>query len=246
MLCHIVTIFPEYFTGILKTGVLRIAQEKKILSISLINLRDFADNSYRTVDDYPYGGGSGMIMKPEPIFRAVAAIKEEESYIILTSPAGRRFDQNLARELSQKKHLIFISGRYKGVDERVKYLTNDEISIGDFILSGGEAACAVILEAVVRLLPGVVGDEESIVSDSFVSGILDAPHYTRPANYQGYEVPKILLSGDHEKIKRWRRKEALRRTLLRRPDLLKNAPLSPEDLRLLEEIKREEGKENQD
>lgn len=244
MLCHILTIFPEYFTGILKTGVLRIAEEKNLLNVSLINLRNFTDNSYRTVDDYPYGGGSGMIMKPEPIFRAVESVKRNNSYIILTSPSGRKFDQKLAKELSKREHLIFISGRYKGVDERVrKYLVNDEISIGDFILSGGEAACAVILEAIVRLIPGVVGDEESINTDSFVSGILDSSYYTRPADYQGYKVPEILLSGDHEKIRIWRRKEALKRTLLRRPDLLENINLTTEDLKLLEEIKKEIGKE---
>ncbi|MEO0102552.1 MAG: tRNA (guanosine(37)-N1)-methyltransferase TrmD [candidate division WOR-3 bacterium] len=244
MLCHILTIFPEYFTGILKTGVLRIAEEKNLLNVSLINLRNFTDNSYRTVDDYPYGGGSGMIMKPEPIFRAVESVKKNNSYIILTSPSGRKFDQKLAKELSKREHLIFISGRYKGVDERVrKYLVNDEISIGDFILSGGEAACAVILEAIVRLIPGVVGDEESINTDSFVSGILDSSYYTRPADYQGYKVPEILLSGDHEKIRIWRRKEALKRTLLRRPDLLENINLTTEDLKLLEEIKKEIGKE---
>lgn len=242
MVCHIITIFPEYFTGILNTGVLRIAEEKKILNVSLINLRNFTDNSYRTVDDYPYGGGSGMIMKPEPIFRAVESVKKNNSYIILTSPSGRKFNQELAKELSKREHLIFIAGRYKGVDERTReYLVDDEISIGDFILAGGEAACAVILEAIVRLIPGVVGDEESITTDSFVSGILDSPYYTRPADYRGYKVPEILLSGDHEKIRIWRRKEALRRTLLKRPDLLENINLTTEDLKLLKEIKEEIG-----
>jgi tRNA (guanine37-N1)-methyltransferase len=241
MLCHIITIFPEYFAGILKIGILRIAQEKKILNVTLINLRDFAMDSYRTVDDYPYGGGSGMIMKPEPIFQAVESVKREDSYVILTSPQGRRFEQNLAKELSQKEHLIFICGRYKGVDERVReFLADEEISLGDFILAGGEAVCSVILEAVVRLIPGVVGDEESVATDSFVSGILDAPYYTRPADYRGYRVPEILLSGDHQKIRVWRRKEALRRTLLRRPDLLERAELTPEDIKLLKEIEEEE------
>ncbi len=240
MLTSIITIFPEYFAGILNTGVLRIAQEKGVLTASLINLRDFTEDAYRTVDDYPYGGGSGMIMKPEPIFKAVSAIRRENSWTILLSPQGRVFNQKIAQELTQKRHLIFICGRYKGVDERVRrYLIDDEISLGDYILAGGEAACSVILEAVVRLLPGVVGDEESVTTDSFVSGILDAPYYTRPVDYLGYKVPQILLSGDHQKIKRWRRKEALRLTLLRRPDLLKEVTLTPEDRELLKEIERE-------
>ncbi len=241
MLCHIITIFPEYFSGILNTGILRIAQEKGLLTVSLINLRDFATDAYRTVDDYPYGGGSGMILKPEPVVNAVESIKKENSYLILTSPKGRRFDQSRAQELALKEHLIFICGRYKGIDERVRqYLMPDEISVGDFILSGGEAGCAIILEACVRLIPGVVGDEESIASDSFVSGILDAPYYTRPAQFRNYKVPEVLLSGNHAQIRRWRRKEALRITLLRRPDLLKKIPLSAEDIKLLQEIEEEE------
>ncbi len=239
MECHIITIFPEFFSGILTTGILRRAQEKGLLKVSLISLRDFANDSYRTVDDYPFGGGAGMILKPEPVFKAVESVKKEDSFVILTSPKGERFDQKKALALSKKEDLIFICGRYKGVDERIMNLVNCEISIGDFILSGGEVACAVILESCVRLIPGVVGDEESVATDSFISGILDAPYWTRPQDFRGYKVPEVLLSGDHEKIRRWRRKEALRITLLRRPDLLEKANLSEEDLKLLQEIKEE-------
>ncbi|MCX7784625.1 MAG: tRNA (guanosine(37)-N1)-methyltransferase TrmD [candidate division WOR-3 bacterium] len=222
MLVHIITIFPEYFANPINCGVLRIAQEKDIVQIQLINLRDFATDNYRTVDDYPFGGGPGMILKPEPIFKAVESVKKDDSYVILLSPQGRQFNQKLACELSQKKHLVLICGRYKGVDHRVsEYLVNDEISIGDYVLSGGEVAALVILEATIRLLPGVVGDRDSVDSDSFSSGLLDAPYYTRPQDFRGYKVPDVLVSGDHKKIKEWRRQQALKLTQQKRPDLLK-------------------------
>jgi|UniRef100_A0A7C6A8C1 tRNA (guanine37-N1)-methyltransferase len=243
MLLHIVTIFPEYFTGPFSCGVLRIAQEKGIAQLKTLNLRDFASDNYRTVDDYPFGGGSGMVLKPEPIFRAVESVQQKDSYIILLSPQGRRFDQKIALCLAQKSHLIIICGRYKGVDERVrKFLANDEISIGDYILSGGEAPALVIIESVIRLLPGVVGAKESIATDSFIQDILDAPYYTRPRNFRGLKVPEILLSGDHEAIRRWRRLQSLKVTKERRPELLTNLKLTEEEKNFLAKEAWENGK----
>ncbi len=229
MLIHIITIFPDFFTNPINYGVFRIAQEKSIAQIQLINLRDFATDNYRTVDDYPFGGGPGMILKPEPIFKAVESVRKDNSYVILLSPQGRQFKQKIAQELSRKEHLILICGRYKGVDHRVsEYLVDDEISIGDYVLSGGEAAALVILEAIIRLLPGVVGDRDSVETDSFTSGLLDAPYYTRPQDFRGYKVPEVLVSGDHKKIRAWRLEQALKLTQEKRPDLL-NREYSPND-----------------
>lgn len=223
MRVDIITIFPEFFSGPFNCGVIRIAQEKNAVRLNLINLRDFATDAYRTVDDYPYGGFPGMILKPEPIFKAAESVKQQDSYIILLSPQGRVLNQNIILELSKKSHLILICGRYKGVDERVRqHLINDEISIGDYILSGGEVAALVLIESIVRLLPNVVGDKESLASDSFISGLLDAPYYTRPQNFRGYKVPEILISGNHQKIKEWRDMMALKLTKEKRPDLLQS------------------------
>ncbi|MEO0077295.1 MAG: tRNA (guanosine(37)-N1)-methyltransferase TrmD [candidate division WOR-3 bacterium] len=223
MRVDIITIFPEFFSGPFNCGVIRIAQEKNAVRLNLINLRDFATDAYRTVDDYPYGGFPGMILKPEPIFKAAESVKQQDSYIILLSPQGRVLNQSIILELSKKSHLILICGRYKGVDERVRqHLINDEISIGDYILSGGEVAALVLIESIVRLLPNVVGDKESLASDSFISGLLDAPYYTRPQNFRGYKVPEILISGNHQKIKEWRDMMALKLTKEKRPDLLKS------------------------
>ncbi|MCS7258019.1 MAG: tRNA (guanosine(37)-N1)-methyltransferase TrmD [candidate division WOR-3 bacterium] len=220
MRIHIITVFPEYFESPLRLGILRVAQEKELVKINTINLRDFADDSYRTVDDYPFGGGSGMILKPEPIFKATESVREKDSYVILLSPKGRLFTQECALELSAKPHLIFICGRYKDVDERVReHLIDDEISIGDYILAGGEAAALVILEAVIRLLEGAVGNKESVATDSFMQGLLDAPYYTRPQDFRGFKVPEVLLSGNHQKIAEWRKTQALKLTKERRPDL---------------------------
>ncbi|MEO0082945.1 MAG: tRNA (guanosine(37)-N1)-methyltransferase TrmD [candidate division WOR-3 bacterium] len=227
MRVDIITIFPEFFSGPFNCGVIRIAQEKNAVRLNLINLRDFATDAYRTVDDYPYGGFPGMILKPEPIFKAAESVKQQDSYIILLSPQGRVLNQSIILELSKKSHLILICGRYKGVDERVRqHLINDEISIGDYILSGGEVAALVLIESIVRLLPNVVGDKESLASDSFISGLLDAPYYTRPQNFRGYKVPEILISGNHQKIKEWRDMMALKLTKERRPDLLKSEQLN--------------------
>ncbi|MDH5185938.1 MAG: tRNA (guanosine(37)-N1)-methyltransferase TrmD [candidate division WOR-3 bacterium] len=246
MLFQIITIFPEFFSGPLACGVLRIAHEKKIAGIETINLRDFTHDNYRTVDDAPFGGGAGMILKPEPIFEAVEKIKQDGSHSILLSPQGRRFDQKVAAGLSQKTHIIIICGRYKGVDERVrKFLVDDEISIGDYILSGGEAAALVIIEAVVRLLPGVVGDEESITTDSFSQNLLDAPYYTRPREFRGLKVPEVLVSGNHEAIRQWRRFQALKATKERRPELLRTIELTEAEKKFLERKEPENGGEDE-
>mgnify|MGYP000330213855 FL=1 len=243
MRIDIVTIFPEAFAP-LDLSILGRARAAGIVDIRVHNLRDFTTDRHRTVDDYPYGGGAGMVMKPEPFFAAVEAIMREartsRPRIILTTPQGRLFTQEIARELASWDHLILLCGHYEGVDERVAQgLATDEISIGDYVLTGGELAAMVIVDAVVRLIPGVVGEEESVRQDSFSEGLLDYPQYTRPPEFRGMRVPEVLLSGHHEQIRRWRRKEALRRTLLRRPDLLRKANLTEEDRRLLEEIQRE-------
>ena len=243
MRIDIITIFPEAFAP-LDLSILGRARAAGIVDIRVHNLRDFTTDRHRTVDDYPYGGGAGMVMKPEPFFAAVEAIMREartaRPRIILTTPQGRLFTQEIANELASWDHLILLCGHYEGVDERVSEgLATDEISIGDYVLTGGELAAMVIVDAVVRLIPGVVGEEESVRQDSFSEGLLDYPQYTRPPEFRGMRVPEVLLSGHHEQIRRWRRKEALRRTLLRRPDLLRKANLTEEDQRLLEEIQRE-------
>ncbi len=225
MRVHIVTIFPEFFTGPLQCGVMRIGQEKNMVQVDTINLRDFATDTYRTVDDYPFGGFPGMILKPEPIFKAVESVRQDNSYVILFSPQGRALNQDIVNDLSRKEHLIMICGRYKGVDGRVaEHLVDDEISVGDYVLSGGETASLVLLEAMTRLLPDVVGDKESVNSDSFISGLLDAPYYTRPQDFRGYKVPEVLVSGNHQKVKEWRDDMALKLTKEKRPDLLRNIP----------------------
>jgi len=240
---HIITLFPEYFKEALEIGPIRKAREIGVLSISFLNLKDFAD-SPKEVDDYPYGGGSGMILKVEPIKRAIDSVRREKSYVILLSPQGITFNQKLAHKLKEKEHLMIICGRYKDVDERVRKYVDLEISIGDYILSGGEPAALVLIDSISRLLPGALGDEDSSITDSFEKGLLDAPYYTRPRIFNGMEVPEVLLSGDHKKIKLWRKKESLRRTLKRRPDLLKKMNLTEEERKLLEEIIEEENYKN--
>ncbi|MGC9001433.1 MAG: tRNA (guanosine(37)-N1)-methyltransferase TrmD [Dictyoglomus sp.] len=235
----IVTIFPEMFKGPFEVSILKKAQDKGLVEIKVYNLRDFTEDKHRTVDDYPYGGGSGMVMKPEPIFKAVRSLKKEDSEVILLSPSGDLFNQKIAEELSKKNHLILICGRYEGVDERVKSIITREISIGDYVLTGGEIPAMVIVDAVVRLVPGVLGDPDSLREESFQWGILEYPQYTHPRDFEGMKVPDILLSGNHERIRRWRRKEALKKTFLKRPDLLEKTSLTQEDLELLEEIKKE-------
>lgn len=232
MRISIVTIFPEFFPGVLELGMIRVARERGVLDVQVVNLREFTRDRHRTTDDAPFGGGVGMVMLAEPIFRAVAAIEPERSarHVVLTTPQGRPFRQADATRLAGRSHVVLVCGRYKGVDERVsEALVDEELSLGDFVLSGGEPAALCVVDAVARLLPGVLGDFDSAESDSFHSGLLDCAYYTRPAEFEGRRVPSVLLSGDHARIARWRREDALRRTLERRPDLLDAAALDAAD-----------------
>lgn len=239
----VLSILPDVFHAYFGHGIVRRALDSGALRADIHNLRDFTHDTHRTVDDTPYGGGPGMVMKPEPFQEAVGHIKSDgvDTLTIMPSPQGEPFDQALAEELSrEKRRLLFLCGRYEGIDERVREVYADrEISLGDYVLSGGELAALVIIDAVVRLLPGAVGDERSLSEESFSWGILDYPHYTRPPEWKGLKVPEVLLSGNHREIQLWRRKEALRRTLKRRPDLIEKAPLTEEDLKLLKSIKEE-------
>jgi tRNA (guanine37-N1)-methyltransferase len=243
----VLTLFPEMFEGPLSESILRLAQELGLISVGLTNIRDFARDKHRTADDYPYGGGSGMVMKPEPIFEATESVLAEGSSdstaVILLSARGRLFDQALAAELAGCERLVLICGRYKGVDERVISLVTHEVSIGDYVLTGGELAAMVIVDAVARLVPGVLGDIESAETDSHFDGLLGPPVYTRPEDYEEQRVPEVLLSGNHERIRLWRRKAALRVTKERRPDLLEAAQLTDEDIKILGEIEREDANE---
>jgi tRNA (guanine37-N1)-methyltransferase len=237
MRIDILTLFPEMFAAPLRAGLLGRAIERGILEVVVTNIRDFATDHYRTVDDAPFGGGAGMVMKCEPVFGAVADLRGKNSLerIILLSPRGRTLNQARVCELAQVPDAVLICGRYEGVDERVSVgLCTEEISIGDYVLSGGELPALVLVEAVSRMLPGVVGKWDSVVTDSFYDGILGPPQYTRPAVFQGMEVPSVLRNGNHADIERWRRKEALRVTLTRRPELLTGC--SKEDIRLLAEL----------
>lgn len=239
----VLTLFPEMFAGPLNESIIKRAQERGLVSIYLHNIRDYATGRHRITDDAPYGGGGGMVMKPEPIFAAVEAILGDEKGVpvILLSPQGRLFTQEVAKELSRYPRLVLICGRYEGVDERVReHLATDEISIGDYVLSGGELAAMVIIDAVTRLLPGVLGDPGATFEDSYAWGLLEYPHYTRPAVFRGWAVPEVLLSGNHAAIARWRREQALRRTWERRPDLLERAPLTSEDRAFLARLQREQ------
>lgn len=238
----ILSIFPEMFTSFLNSSILKKAQEKGIIEIRLCDIRQYAEDKHRMTDDAPYGGGGGMVMKVEPIDRALKdlASVEGNEIIVLLTPQGETFNQEVAEQLSQYSRLILICGHYEGVDERVReYLVDREISIGDYILTGGELSALVIVDAVSRLIPGVLGNSESALSDSFSMGILEYPHYTRPSEYRGWETPEVLLSGNHREIQQWRKKEALKRTWARRPDLLQKVELSEEDRRLLDEVIRE-------
>ncbi|MCS5531206.1 MAG: tRNA (guanosine(37)-N1)-methyltransferase TrmD [Candidatus Poseidoniales archaeon] len=222
---HILTLFPNMFTSILAEGIIARAINGGIVNVSLYDIREYTQDRHRTVDDYPFGGGPGMLMKPEPVFRAVESLWERsrvpsDSPVILMTPQGRPFKHSVAKELSSQGDLILICGRYEGFDERIREeLATDEISIGDYVLSGGEIAAMVIVDAVSRMIPGVVGAPESIENDSFFSGLLQFPQYTRPASYRGRNVPEILLSGNHSEIEKWRREQAINRTNKRRPDL---------------------------
>jgi tRNA (guanine37-N1)-methyltransferase len=241
----VLTLFPKMFDGPLEESILKRAQESGLLSVALHNIRDYATDKHHITDDAPYGGGGGMVMKPEPIFAAAEAILpspdpsrqaggEAEVPIILLSPQGRLFTQAVAAELARRSRVLLICGRYEGVDERVcQHLVTDEISIGDYVLTGGELAAMVVIDAVTRLLPGVLGDPGATTDDSHAQGVLEGPHYTRPAVFRGWEVPEILCSGNHAAVARWRREQALRRTFERRPDLLEQVELTSQDKEFL-------------
>lgn len=246
MRVDVLTIFPEMFTGFLNTSIIKRAREQGRLDVNLVDIRAYSRNKHRNVDDYPFGGGPGMVMQAEPLFLAVEELLPGNGAakppVILMSPQGEVFNQEMAGELAREQRLILICGHYEGVDERVRLaLVTREISIGDYVLTGGELPAMVVIDAVTRLLPGVLGAPEGAWEDSFAMGLLEYPQYTRPRSFRGLEVPEVLLSGNHEQIRRWRRRQALERTWRRRPDLLVRVNLSPEDRLFLDEISRREG-----
>jgi tRNA (guanine37-N1)-methyltransferase len=237
------TLFPEVFEPYLQTSILQRARQRELVEISLHNIRDWTSDRHHVTDDTPYGGGGGMVMKPEPIFAAVEAVlgAPPTCPVILLTPQGRIFTQSVAQELSAEPHLALLSGRYEGIDERVRqHLVSDEISIGDYVLSGGELPALVLIDTLTRLIPGALGDPNGAWDDSHASGLLEYPHYTRPPEFRGWPVPEVLLSGDHGRIERWRREQALLRTWQRRPDLLNSADLSAQDRDFLERLEADE------
>jgi len=231
------------FDGVLTDSMIGKAQEKNIVNIQTVNFREYANNKHMTVDDSPYGGGGGMVLKPEPIFNAVDSLQLDwttRPRIILMCPQGKRYTQSMAESLAGEQELVFICGHYEGYDERIReFLVTDEISIGDYVLTGGEIAAMAVIDSVVRLLPGVLGNEMSAVSDSFSTGLLEHPHYTRPATFRDWSVPDVLVSGHHVNVEQWRRRESLRRTWQRRPDLLQQLELSKKELEWLKEFQDE-------
>ncbi|RIW36387.1 tRNA (guanosine(37)-N1)-methyltransferase TrmD [Bacillus salacetis] len=245
MKIDVLSLFPSMFNGVFGESILKKAQEKGAVQYSVVNFRDFSDNKHGQVDDYPYGGGAGMVLKPQPIFDAVESLSTAEEQnkkprVILLCPQGERYSQTKAEELAEEDHLIFVCGHYEGYDERVReHVVTDEISIGDFVLTGGELGAMVIIDSVVRLLPGVLGNEDSPVLDSFSSGFLEHPHYTRPADFRGMKVPDELISGNHKLIEEWRERESLRRTFERRPDLLEDKELNERQQKWLKEWKND-------
>lgn len=238
MRIDVITLFPEFFSGPLEVSILGRARRAGVVEVQAHNLRDYTDDPHRTVDDAPYGGGPGMVLKPEPLFAAVEALRGEDApAVVLFTPQGEPLVQGKVQQLARREHLLLICGRYEGVDDRVREaLVTDEISLGDFVLSGGELPALVLIDAVVRLLPGAVGNEQSPMADSFSDGLLEHPHYTRPAVFRDMAVPEELVVGDHAAVACWRRRESLRRTYERRPDLLARAELSPDDRALLAQI----------
>ncbi|MBA7715030.1 tRNA (guanine-N(1)-)-methyltransferase [subsurface metagenome] len=245
MRIDVLTIFPQMFDVPFSFGIFKRAIDQNLVSINIHNIRDYTHDKHHTVDDYPHGGGPGMVLKPEPIFEAVAAVKAQlpdesgtaQLPIILLTPQGRLFNQQIAMELSKYRHLIMICGRYEGIDERVvEHLVTDEISIGDYVLTGGELPALVVIDTVIRLLPGVLGSEDSVQEDSHANGLLEYPQYTRPAVFRDWPVPEILLSGNHAQIARWRREQIIRRTLERRPDLIDTTKLGQEEKQLVEQF----------
>jgi tRNA (guanine37-N1)-methyltransferase len=245
MIIDILTIFPEMVVSPLEESILGKAIQRRLIAVRVINIRDFATDRHQTTDDRPYGGGSGMVMKVEPLVRAIRHCRSTEppGRVILLSPQGRPFSQDVAREFSRERHLTLVCGRYEGVDERVRrHFVDDEISIGDYVLTGGELPALVVLDAVARLLPGVLGCSESTAEESFTNALLEYPQYTRPETFEGHQVPEILLSGNHPAVRRWRRQQSLSRTWQRRPDLLKESDLSDEDRKFLAEMVGDDGK----
>ncbi len=241
------TLLPEVFPPYLESSILQRARQRGLIDVRLHNIRDWTTDKHHVTDDEPYGGGGGMVMKVEPVFAAVESIcgpaassGKPDFPIILLTPQGRLFSQKIALDLAQQPHLALICGRYEGVDERIRqHLVTDEISIGDYVLTGGELPALILIDAVVRLLPGALGDPDGPFDDSHAAGLLEYPHYTRPPEFRGWRVPDVLLSGDHGKVERWRREQSLLRTQQRRPDLLEKAPLNEVDLRVLHRIKEE-------
>jgi len=241
---HVISIFPEMFSAVTEHGVISRAIKQQVLTLSIHNPRDYADDKHSTIDSRPYGGGPGMVMMPEPMVKVINAAKmaasNKKTKVVYLSPQGQRFDHTAAKKFAEQKSVILLAGRYEGVDERVlKHYVDEEWSIGDFVLSGGELPAMVMIDAIARLLPDSLGNAESAEQDSFVQGLLDCPHYTRPEEYSGHKVPDVLLSGDHQAIEKWRMQQALGRTWLRRPDLLNKIELTDEQVRLLEEFKQE-------
>nr|HAC3503313.1 tRNA (guanosine(37)-N1)-methyltransferase TrmD [Listeria monocytogenes] len=240
MKIDILSIFPDMFSGVTGNSIIKKAIENERVAVEVTDFREYAEGKHHIVDDYPYGGGAGMLLKAQPIFDAVQAVKEKQPEtkprVILMDPAGKRFDQKMAEEFAEEEYLVFICGHYEGYDERIReHLVTDEVSIGDYILTGGEIGAMIVMDSVIRLLPGVLGNKDSAVTDSFSTGLLEHPHYTRPADFRGMKVPDILLSGNHAWIEEWRDKESLKRTYERRPDLLKNYPLTDKQKTWLKE-----------
>jgi len=237
MKMDILTLFPDAFKNILNVSIVKRGREKGLIDIQIHNIRDFSHDKHRRVDDYPFGGGMGLILKPEPLFEAIEHVKKEYSKVIYLSPQGKVYNQKMAHLLSKEKHLILICGHYEGIDQRViDKLVDEEISIGDYILTGGEIPAMVVIDSIVRLIPGVLGSEESVMDESFSEGLLEYPQYTRPRIYRGLEVPEVLLSGNHEEIRKWRRKKAIEKTFKVRPDLISNVFINQDEIEYLKEL----------
>lgn len=236
MIIDILTLFPGMFDSPFQESIIARARGKGLVEINTVNIRDYALDKHQQVDDYPYGGGAGMVMKADVMSRAIRAVKTANAHLVYLSPQGRKLDQPEVIRLSRQDHLILLCGHYEGIDERVMELVDEEISIGDYVLSGGEIAAMVVVDSITRLIPGVLGDENSCQEESFGAGLLEYPHYTRPRSFEGKEVPEVLLSGHHAQIRTWRKKQSLLRTLLKRPELLLDREYDPEERQLLEEI----------